>query len=516
MFVKSSWNSRAKNAKKQHHIAESYRDPETKQPRHRLVMNITDLPEDVIEAIRRSLKGDKLVSLDEVRVTLGDTYRGAGLLAIYTIWEQLELDKALSCLSPSRVQSVFLLVAKRILAPKGTLSVQKTFHDTLFARSWSASRFDEEELHTTVKELDEQFLTIYEKLQEEGKPALILCDTIAPYFEEEEPFDPSDFEDHSQEGYLVIGLRSNETGLSLKVWQEATNPRSSRKEAKCEYLLDAIEQGKREQRLTQKPSQGNVFEGDVLEKEDLRRSVDCGSPYCKGKDQRQFEETMVAVEKELEALHQSCKKRRYYSLSSLRNKVDKILDQANLQGLLDVGIVPEALSRHPCEKQLLTLRVKRAKVVPCSCTKMEDAGDSGTSSVKDQQMREIPSACYEKPQEEQGFSRGRRQDIRDFYPSLEHIRGYVLLGYMAFYITKQMERNLRAKGITEQVEAVLTHWDTLQMSESTVGVDGENITDLNWNLGPKGLAICDQISELGLWEAIQESALSLLTSAKKS
>ncbi|MFZ5436227.1 MAG: hypothetical protein ACOZCF_07930 [Bacillota bacterium] len=40
MFVKRSWNPKMKERYYQYHVAESYRDSETGQTRHRLLMNI--------------------------------------------------------------------------------------------------------------------------------------------------------------------------------------------------------------------------------------------------------------------------------------------------------------------------------------------------------------------------------------------------------------------------------------------------------------------------------------------
>ncbi|MEW6082341.1 MAG: hypothetical protein AB1576_11350 [Bacillota bacterium] len=62
MFVKKSWNTKAKKRYYQYHLAESYRDPETGQNRHRLILNLSGLPLHVIEAIDQSLKQGRAVT----------------------------------------------------------------------------------------------------------------------------------------------------------------------------------------------------------------------------------------------------------------------------------------------------------------------------------------------------------------------------------------------------------------------------------------------------------------------
>ncbi len=559
MFVKSSWNSSVKNSKKQYHIAESYRDPETKQPRHRLLMNITDLPEDVIEAIRRSLKGEKLVSTDDINITRGDSFRGAGLLAIYRAWKQLKMDKALSALPPCKVQSVFLMVAQRILAPGSKLSLRRTFNDTLFARSWNSIRFDEDELYETMDQLNEQFYAVQEALQESQKPVLFLYDTTSTYFEgrKAENAKYGHSKDHRWDRYqIVIGLVCNERGIpqAVEVWPGNTADMAtvgeqieqlskrfdiekvvfvgdkgmyseanieSIKAAKADYILGLAWQRQKKQLLSQAPEQLSLFdEVGILEwEEDGVRYVGCASQYRKERDQKRRQEGMVEAEEQLDKLRQSCSKSRYYSWTSLRNKVNKILDKEHVRGLLNVSISPIGPFDTPEKKHVFDLGIERDEIAISERAKIEGKYVLETSLRKDEYTKEgIKEAYCELIQVEQAFRHIKSMlEIRPVYHRLEkRIRGHVLICYLAFYIIKQMELEFREKGITEQVEDVLKHWDTLQMSELTLEVNGEKRTDLDWNLGTNGLAIQNQISELGWWKSIQKSAGSLFSAAQKS
>jgi len=111
MFVKHSWSERGDKKYDQYHIAESYWNEEKKQPRHHLLMNITELPDHVIEAIDESLKKGEKVTSEEVKLETGDTLRGAGLLSFYRAWRHAEMDQVLGDLTEAERQSVLAMTA---------------------------------------------------------------------------------------------------------------------------------------------------------------------------------------------------------------------------------------------------------------------------------------------------------------------------------------------------------------------------------------------------------------------
>jgi hypothetical protein len=134
MFVKKSWNPTTKKKHIQYHIAESYRVPGTNKVRHRLLLNITQLPMHVIESISVALKTGEAVKPGEVskdaieiQIKNGDSVRGAGLLSVYRAWKQQKMDGVLPGLTPAEKESVLAMVAQRILEPGSKLSL-KTFY----------------------------------------------------------------------------------------------------------------------------------------------------------------------------------------------------------------------------------------------------------------------------------------------------------------------------------------------------------------------------------------------------
>ncbi|HSW11033.1 MAG TPA: hypothetical protein VLK32_09040, partial [Bacillota bacterium] len=143
MFVKKSWNTKAKKRYEQYQLVESYRDRESGQTRHRVLMNLSKLPTHVIEAIAQSLKHGKAVvgvALSSVKVSTGDALRGGGLLAIYRAWHKYKLPRLLADFTQAEQQSVLAMVAGRILAPSSKLALKAELADTLLARVFSRTR----------------------------------------------------------------------------------------------------------------------------------------------------------------------------------------------------------------------------------------------------------------------------------------------------------------------------------------------------------------------------------------
>jgi len=225
VFIKRSWNPRLKHPKVHKQLAESYWDPQTKRSRHRTLVNITEWPEKVVQALELALQGKRLVDAEGLSYQCKDPYRGGGILTIAWLWKKLGMEGVLHTLSPATRQSIFLMVAQRILEPGSTLSLQRSLADTLFARVWSANRFDEDSLYQAMDELEEAFYTTQAALRAQHRPAprLLLYDITSTYFEgseaEEAAYGYS--RDKRWDRYqIVIGLVCDAAGipLAVEVW----------------------------------------------------------------------------------------------------------------------------------------------------------------------------------------------------------------------------------------------------------------------------------------------------------
>jgi hypothetical protein len=271
MFVKKSWNTKAKKRYEQYQLVESYRHPESGQTRHQVLMNLSKLPRHVIEAIDQSLKQGKAPSagsgqvmvgaaLSSVMVSAGDALRGAGLLAIYRAWQKYKLPRLLAGFTPAEQQSVLAMVAGRIpstgsgqaLAPCSKLALKAQLADTLLAQAFSRTRLDEDELYRVMDKLHQHFYSIQERLQAERAAAPVLClyDLTSSYFEgtraDEGAYGHSRDKrsrplpdgvgslilGHSIVQSIVIGLVCDEEGVpvAVEVWPGNTADRSTVKE----------------------------------------------------------------------------------------------------------------------------------------------------------------------------------------------------------------------------------------------------------------------------------------------
>ena len=221
MFVKTSWSTYKGKRSVQYHLAEAYRDKETGKPRHRMLVNLTSLPEHAIDAVRQSLRtGCCVAGLDDVKVSTGDSVRGAGLLAAYRAWKQVKMDTVLSFLSDADRQSMLLMVLQRILDPGSKLSLERRFADTLLAKALPRNRFDADDLYDVMDAVHDNFYEVQERLaaQRQAVPTLCLYDITSTFFEGTEADDGEygHSRDKRWDRYqIVIGLVCDEKGLPL-------------------------------------------------------------------------------------------------------------------------------------------------------------------------------------------------------------------------------------------------------------------------------------------------------------
>src|SRR6056297_2574796 len=162
MFVKESWNTKAKERKKQYHIVEAYRDEEG-VPRHRYLLNITSLPKNVINAIKKSLKGKTITSLKDVGIHRDDQVKGAGHVALYKLWRDFDFDKLLKELTEAQRQSAFAMVSQRVFEPSSKNALKEWIEENLFHKIFSATRVDEDELYHVMDLIYNNFYKIQKR-----------------------------------------------------------------------------------------------------------------------------------------------------------------------------------------------------------------------------------------------------------------------------------------------------------------------------------------------------------------
>ena len=75
-------------------LRESFRDAKSKKPRKRTIANLSKLPSEQVDSIRRVLKGEKLVAVEDVFEVVPDGSRLHGCVeAVLSAMKRLEFDK---------------------------------------------------------------------------------------------------------------------------------------------------------------------------------------------------------------------------------------------------------------------------------------------------------------------------------------------------------------------------------------------------------------------------------------
>jgi len=555
MFVKKSWNPNAKTIRYQYHIAEGYWDRESKQARHRLLMNITKLPKHVIEAIDQSLKMGETVVGGEVKLSAGDSVRGAGLLAIYRAWRQEGMDKILEDLTKAERESMLAMVAQRILEPASKLSLKRQFRNTLLGKLFSKKRLDEDELYRVMDVLHNNFYRVQKRLQRrnEAAPVLYLYDVTSTYFEGRKAED-------GEYGYsrdkrwdrhqVVVGLVCTGEGVpvAVEVWPGSTADKSTVvtqvkllkeefgikkavfvgdkgmysetaiekiEEAGFDYILSMEwrKQRKKLERLA--PEQLSLFDrvGVVEWEEGGVRYVGCASEFRQKRAAGRREAGMEKAHQGLAKLAKTATRGRYYSWVRLREKTNELLKANGVHGLWKTVITPIDKMQSPEEKTRLHLifepdedAVKRRELIEGKYVL-----ETSLSSVE-----YPPKKVKESYNSLQNVERAFRH-IKSYLkirPINHHkrrrVRAHVLICFFAYYLVKKMELELRAQGETREVESLLRSWEELRLSEFHLKVGKHSRREWQWSLGEVGRQIKKEIDDLGWWRSIEAHRHSLM------
>ncbi len=557
MYVKTSWRTYKGKRYISHHLAEAYRDPETGKARARMLLNLSPLPDYVIEAIKESLKTGKSACSSQVQIHTGDSLRGAGLLAIYRSWKHEQLDQVLANFTEAERQSLWAMVAQRILEPGSKLSLQRKFRDTLFAMLFSNKRLDEDELYRVMDVLHENFYQLQERLTNRRKASPVLClyDITSTYFE-------GTYSDEGEYGHsrdkrwdryqIVIGLVCDEEGIpmAVEIWPGNTADKStvvnrakmlkerfkiekavfvgdsgmysetnieSLEQHGFDYILNTDWQTQRKQLETLAPGQLGLFdEQGVAEWEhDGVRYVGCVSEFKRARAARRREKGMESAYHELEKLASTAAKGSYYSWTRLREKVNEKLSAAGVKDLWQTTIAYlDNPADSPEKKALLRLTFHHNEDAIAQRMGIEGKYVLRTSLSPEASCHEIDGHYRGLQKAERAFRHIKSYlKVRPVYHRLRHrVRAHVLICFLAYYLVKRMELELRAKGITEEVEELVQRWDHLHLVDQRLDFNGHTHKEWQWSLGDIGKEVQEELIAAGWWRSIDAYRRSLTNS----
>jgi len=202
-------------------LRESYR--ENGNVKNHTLANLSCLPPHAIESLRRSLKGENLVSTEDVFEIVEDGSPAHGHVeAVLTAMKKLKFSSLLSSRRSRERDIIVGMVAARILQPKSKLATSLWWSDTTLPEILDIKDTDEDDLYNAMDWLIERQSNIEKKLakrhlQENG---LALYDLTSSYFEGETcPLAARGHNRDGKKGKLQVnyGLLTNKLGTPVAV-----------------------------------------------------------------------------------------------------------------------------------------------------------------------------------------------------------------------------------------------------------------------------------------------------------
>ena len=202
-------------------LRESYRDG--KKVRKRTIANLSKLPMDQVDAIRRILKAEKLVPPDAAfEIVEGGSRLHGHVQAVMTAIKRLELATLISSSASRQRDLVVAMIAARIVAPQSKLATTRWWSDTTLPEMLDVGEADEDELYEAMDWLVGRQRQIEKKLAARhlGEDGLALYDLTSSYFEGVTcPLAAFGHNRDGKKGKLQVnyGLLTNREGIPVSV-----------------------------------------------------------------------------------------------------------------------------------------------------------------------------------------------------------------------------------------------------------------------------------------------------------
>ncbi len=201
-------------------LRESYR--ENGKVKTRTLSNVTSLPPQSREILRRSLNGEKLVSTDTIEIIEDGSPAHGHVNAVITAMKRLDFSKLICSRHSQKRDLVVAMVAARILEPKSKLATTVWWTDTTLPDLLDISNVDENDLYDAMDWLMERQSSIENKLASRHlkNNSLALYDLTSSYFEGQKcPLAALGHNRDGKKGKLQVnyGLLTNRKGIPVAV-----------------------------------------------------------------------------------------------------------------------------------------------------------------------------------------------------------------------------------------------------------------------------------------------------------
>ena len=165
-----------------HLLRRSYR--EDGQVKNETLGNLSHLPEPLIDVVRRALRGEVFVAVDERLEVLRSRAHGH-VQAVRLAMQRLGVESLIASRPSAERERICALIAARVLAPHSKLATSRWWHTTTLAEEYGVVEADEDDLYAAMDWLLERQPLIERKLAarhlHEG--SLALYDLSSSYFE---------------------------------------------------------------------------------------------------------------------------------------------------------------------------------------------------------------------------------------------------------------------------------------------------------------------------------------------
>jgi len=165
-------------------LRESYR--EAGKVKKRTLANLSHVPIDQVEALRRALKGEQLVPVDTLLEVIGSKHHGH-VQAVRLAMKRLGFESLIASKRSRQRDLVVAMVAARILQPDSKLATPRWWHTTTLPEDLGVADAGEDDLYAAMDWLLDRQARIEKKLAarhlREG--GLVLYDLTSSYLEGE-------------------------------------------------------------------------------------------------------------------------------------------------------------------------------------------------------------------------------------------------------------------------------------------------------------------------------------------
>jgi transposase len=191
MFIRNASRTYANKTSECRLLTESYRDKEG-IPRHKTILNLSKLPQDISSIIERQVSGKKMVSLGDI--TQEDNRSLGEVSVLYRLAQRVGITKILQQYLGKHIASLVLaMVINRISLPKARCSLREWLGTTYLPEILEAplEEFHHNKLYHALFKLNDKQDEIEDKLwettkQKESDLTLMLYDITSTYLEGEQ------------------------------------------------------------------------------------------------------------------------------------------------------------------------------------------------------------------------------------------------------------------------------------------------------------------------------------------